>query len=88
MAHLHKSAQAKAHLTDKQENLGVKAHSLIMDVKTRWNSTLGMIERYVEQHPAIYGLVMDEKIGSVSTGRISVNCEMISIRVTKQIIIM
>lgn len=37
-------------------------HSLIIDVKTRWNTLYLMIERFLEQFPAIQAAVMDPRI--------------------------
>lgn len=38
---------------------GLPQHSLILDVKTRWNSLYLMIERFMEQYPAIQAAALD-----------------------------
>ena len=49
-------------LKEKQKALGLPSHELIMDCKTRWNSAYDMVERYVEQLPAIIATFMDERV--------------------------
>ncbi|XP_065103982.2 E3 SUMO-protein ligase ZBED1-like [Paramisgurnus dabryanus] len=52
-AFFHRSSTAAASLTSKQKLLELPQHKLIMDVTTRWNSTLDMLVRYLEQQAAI-----------------------------------
>lgn len=52
-AFFHRSLTAAALLTSKQKLLELPPHKLIMDVTTRWNSTLDMLVRYLEQQAAI-----------------------------------
>ncbi|KAE8279169.1 Zinc finger BED domain-containing protein 4 [Larimichthys crocea] len=52
-AFFHRSTTAAAVLTSKQKQLQLPPHKLIMDVITRWNSSLDMLERYLEQQEAI-----------------------------------
>ena len=33
--------------------LGLLEHNVILDVRTRWNSLFLMVERFLEQYPAI-----------------------------------
>ncbi|KAI4799931.1 hypothetical protein KUCAC02_016469 [Chaenocephalus aceratus] len=40
-------------LKEKQKALDRPSHNLILDCKTRWNSSYMMVERFVEQYPAI-----------------------------------
>ncbi|KAI4819740.1 hypothetical protein KUCAC02_004976 [Chaenocephalus aceratus] len=42
-----------AYLKEKQKCLGLNNHKLITDVATRWNSAYDMVERFLEQQPAI-----------------------------------
>ncbi|XP_060798253.1 E3 SUMO-protein ligase ZBED1-like [Neoarius graeffei] len=53
---------AKVVLKEKQEALGKPNHNLILDCKTRWNSSYLMVERFVEQYPAVVAASLDEKI--------------------------
>lgn len=48
-------------------------HKLIMDVATRWNSTLSMLNRLCEQTPAIMALASDENITKTAVVKIK-NC--------------
>lgn len=41
------------HSTTVRQCLGLKNHKLVTDVATRWNSTCDMVERFLEQQPAI-----------------------------------
>lgn len=49
----HCSTTANHYLKVKQTYLGLKNHKLITDVATRWNSAYDMVERFLEQQPAI-----------------------------------
>ena len=49
----HCSTTATRVLKEKQKLLQLKAHKLTIDVVTRWNSALEMLERFLEQQPAI-----------------------------------
>ncbi|KAI4810938.1 hypothetical protein KUCAC02_013865, partial [Chaenocephalus aceratus] len=49
----HRSTTANHYLKEKQKCLGLKNHKLITDVATRWNRAYDMVERFLEQQPAI-----------------------------------
>ncbi|KAM8732866.1 E3 SUMO-protein ligase ZBED1-like [Acanthopagrus schlegelii] len=49
----HRSTTATRVLKEKQKLLQLKVHKLTIDVVTRWNSALEMLERFLEQQPAI-----------------------------------
>ena len=49
----HKSHVGSQVLQEMQEKLGMPQHKLVMDVKTRWNSTYLMIDRYMKQRLAV-----------------------------------
>ena len=48
----------------KQKSLNLEENGLIIDVKTRWNSTYDMLERYLQQDTAIYAALNDAKLKS------------------------
>lgn len=54
VAYFHYSSVASSVLKDKQKNLGVPEHKLIIDVQTRWNSALDMLARFLEQQAPVY----------------------------------
>ncbi|ROL43002.1 hypothetical protein DPX16_5555 [Anabarilius grahami] len=45
---------------DKQEVLNLPQHSLLLDVKTRWNSLYLMLELFLERYPAIQAASLDQ----------------------------
>ncbi|XP_069104543.1 E3 SUMO-protein ligase ZBED1-like [Argopecten irradians] len=67
----HTSSSTMDLLRQKQEILlesDKVGHKLIADVQTRWNSSLAMLERILEQIPALMAVAVDEKISkSVKT---------------------
>ncbi len=62
MAFFHRSAAATAVLTEKQKMLEIASHKLIMDVVTRWNSSMDMLERYLEQQAAITAALLSTEV--------------------------
>ncbi|XP_078574851.1 E3 SUMO-protein ligase ZBED1-like [Branchiostoma floridae x Branchiostoma japonicum] len=62
ITYFRKSYLGKLVLKEKQEGLNVPANSLLLDCKTRWNSTYLMIERFIQQYPAVMAATMDERI--------------------------
>lgn len=52
-AFFHRSSIAAALLKSKQKLLQLPPHMLILDVVARWNSTLDMLDRYLEQQAVI-----------------------------------
>ena len=51
--HFHRSPKASAKLREKQQLLGLPVHKVLNDCITRWESTLAMLKRFIEQHQAI-----------------------------------
>lgn len=62
ITYFRKSYMAKIVLQEKQNALNIPLHSLILDCKTRWNSTYLMINRFVEQYPAIVASALDDRL--------------------------
>uniref|UniRef100_A0A8C4DY82 C2H2-type domain-containing protein n=1 Tax=Dicentrarchus labrax TaxID=13489 RepID=A0A8C4DY82_DICLA len=56
------SSTAQTVLQKKQQLLNLPQHSLVLDVRTRWNSLYLMVERFVEQYAAIRAAVTDPQI--------------------------
>ncbi|KAK0135320.1 Zinc finger BED domain-containing protein 1 [Merluccius polli] len=57
-----RSSVAKIVLKEKQLLLKLPQHTMILDVKTRWNSLFLMVERFLEQYPALQAAVLDPRI--------------------------
>ncbi|XP_030273111.1 zinc finger BED domain-containing protein 1-like isoform X1 [Sparus aurata] len=57
-----RSSMAKVVLREKQDVLKLPKHSLILDVRTRWNSLFLMLERFLEQYPAIQAASFDQRL--------------------------
>ena len=49
-------------LKEKQMRLSIPNHNLILDSPTRWNSTYDMVDRFIEQYPAIVSSTLDQRI--------------------------
>ncbi|XP_030222285.1 zinc finger BED domain-containing protein 1 isoform X3 [Gadus morhua] len=57
-----RSSMAKVVLREKQDVLNLPQHSLILDVRSRWNSLYLMMERFLEQYPAIQAASLDQRL--------------------------
>lgn len=58
----HRSTTASHCLKVNQQCLGLNNHKLITDVSTRWNSAYGMVERFLEQQPAICATLLSPEV--------------------------
>lgn len=58
----HRSTRASHCLKEKQKCLGLKNHKLITDVPTRWNSAYDMVERFLEQQPAVCATLLSPEV--------------------------
>lgn len=58
----HRSTVASRKLKEKQKILKLPAHKLVTDGVTRWNSTLEMLERFLEQQPAISAALLSPEV--------------------------
>ena len=61
VGHFKHSAAAMTELKQKQQQLSVPQHHFLQDVSTRWNSTLFMFQRLVEQRWAIFAVLANEQ---------------------------
>lgn len=62
VAFFHRSTTASHSLKEKQQLLQLPQHKLVMDVTTRWNSSLEMLDRFLEQQPAISAVLMSPDV--------------------------
>ncbi|KAL0151535.1 hypothetical protein M9458_053187 [Cirrhinus mrigala] len=58
----HRSAVGLHTLQEKQKLLDLPVHRLITDVSTRWNSVHDMVERFLEQQPAITAALLSAEL--------------------------
>ncbi|XP_069114751.1 E3 SUMO-protein ligase ZBED1-like [Argopecten irradians] len=70
VAFFHQSSSAADFLRDHQLVQLKKTHKLIQDCPTKWNSSLSMLERLLEQTPPIMAVVHDPKYGKAATDAI------------------
>ncbi|XP_061570466.1 uncharacterized protein LOC133424079 [Cololabis saira] len=57
-----RSSMAKVVLREKQDLLKIDKNSLLLDVKTRWNSLFLMIERFLQQYSALQAASLDPRL--------------------------
>ena len=58
----HRSTVGAYELGEKQKLLGLPCHKLITDVSTRWNSAFEMVDRFLEQQPAICATLLSPQV--------------------------
>ena len=59
--HFKRSELASSNLRKAQHQMSVPEHHLVMEVSTRWNSTLYMVERLLEQRWPVSVVLLDKK---------------------------
>lgn len=59
---LHRNIRGAEILREKQQLLSLPNHKLIQDVCTRWNSSLDMLQRFLEQQPAVFATLMSREL--------------------------
>lgn len=70
LTYFHKSNIATEILKEKEVALQLPNHKLIMDCKTRWNSTYQLLRRFLEQRPAIVATLLDHRMKKADKKRI------------------
>ena len=59
---LHRNIRGAEILREKRQQLTLPSHKLIQDVSTRWNSSLDMLEHFLEQQPAGFATLMSREL--------------------------
>nr|XP_055038565.1 E3 SUMO-protein ligase ZBED1-like [Misgurnus anguillicaudatus] len=62
VCYFHRSPIACHVLQEKQTLMDLPKHKLIQDIITRWNSSFEMLERFLEQQPAIMATLMSKDL--------------------------
>ncbi len=65
--HVHRSSKASNRLHELQTQLNLPQHTLITDVKTRWNYTFYMLQRLVDQRRAVQIMTQESNMGKAPT---------------------
>lgn len=78
VSYFHRSTTATAVLKSKQQLLSLPIHKLVQDVQTRWNSSYEMIQRYLEQEPAIHAALSSPEIKKNIRDVVTLSCDDIS----------
>ncbi|XP_065096446.2 E3 SUMO-protein ligase ZBED1-like [Paramisgurnus dabryanus] len=60
--YFHRSTTAKHQFEEKQILLGLPKHKLKIDVSTRWNSAYEMVDRFLEQQPAVCAALLSPQV--------------------------
>ncbi|XP_041706895.2 E3 SUMO-protein ligase ZBED1-like isoform X1 [Coregonus clupeaformis] len=73
VGYFHRSPIACHALQEKQTLMDLPKHKLIQDIITRWNSSFEMLERFLEQQPAIMATLMSKDLrkGVTDVGTLS-----------------
>ena len=79
VGHFHKSTSLNDCLIEKQASVfsdseTLIGHKLIIDCPTRWNSSLDMLRRILEQTPAIMAVASDKKISKSMLDNVKACC--------------
>lgn len=59
---LHRNIRGAEVLREKLQQLSLPAHKLIQDGSTRWNSSFDMLQRFLEQQPAVFATLISREI--------------------------
>ncbi|XP_070409529.1 zinc finger BED domain-containing protein 4-like [Nothobranchius furzeri] len=65
--YIHRSSKANNRLHELQTQLNLPQHTLITDIKTRWNYTFYMLQRLVEQCRAVQIMTQESNMGRTPT---------------------
>ncbi len=65
--YIHRSSKANNRLHELQTQLNLPQHTLITDIKTRWNYTFYMLQRLVEQRRAVQIMTQESNMGRAPT---------------------
>ena len=74
-----RSCLAYDHLRDIQRNLGLPQHRLVQDEPTRWNSTLHMLQRILEQKMALGAYATEHSIPQLTQNQLDLASKVVKV---------
>ena len=81
VGHFRRSCLAYDHLRSIQANLGLAQHRLVQDEPTRWNSTLHMLQRILEQKMALAAYATEHPIPQLTQNQLNLANKVVQVLV-------
>ena len=79
VCHFSHSCLAYSHLREIQQNLGLSQHRLIQDEPTRWNSSLYMMKRILEQKAALAVYATERSVNQLTSHQLDLAAKVVAV---------